>query len=107
MRGDDCGATRNLPESEVVTSGENLAYRRLHLRFDGGQGRDKHAPPQSSTGCCGCRRQYGLDASDSVMQKTPYSFDVSVWEFFWPLMSGARLVLARAGGHLEAGIWWS
>ena len=34
-----------------------------------------------------------------MLQKTPFSFDVSVWEFFWPLMVGARLVLARPGGH--------
>ena len=36
-----------------------------------------------------------------VLQKTPFSFDVSVWEFFWPLMTGARLVVARPGGHQE------
>ncbi|HLM54812.1 MAG TPA: amino acid adenylation domain-containing protein [Pyrinomonadaceae bacterium] len=42
---------------------------------------------------------YGLDASDRVLQKTPFSFDVSVWEFFWPLMTGARLVVARPLGH--------
>jgi len=45
---------------------------------------------------------YGLSASDSVLQKTPFSFDVSVWEFFWPLMIGARLVMARPGGHQDA-----
>jgi len=44
---------------------------------------------------------YGLDESDTVLQKTPFSFDVSVWEFFWPLMTGARLVLARPGGHRD------
>ncbi|HEX8353302.1 MAG TPA: amino acid adenylation domain-containing protein, partial [Pyrinomonadaceae bacterium] len=43
--------------------------------------------------------EYGLDATDSVLQKTPFSFDVSVWEFFWPLMTGARLVVARPLGH--------
>ena len=37
--------------------------------------------------------------ADRVLQKTPFSFDVSVWEFFWPLMFGARLVIARPGGH--------
>ncbi|MFP2903367.1 AMP-binding protein, partial [Corallococcus sp. 4LFB] len=31
----------------------------------------------------------------------PFSFDVSVWEFFWPLMTGARLVVAKPGGHQE------
>ena len=45
---------------------------------------------------------YKLTASDSVMQKTPFSFDVSVWEFFWPLLAGARLVMARPGGHQDA-----
>src|SRR5262249_3267651 len=44
---------------------------------------------------------YGLSAADAVLQKTPCSFDVSVWEFFWPLLSGARLVLARPGGHAD------
>jgi amino acid adenylation domain-containing protein/non-ribosomal peptide synthase protein (TIGR01720 family) len=42
-----------------------------------------------------------LNAEDRVLQKTPFSFDVSVWEFFWPLMFGARLVLARPGGERE------
>ncbi|MBV6325872.1 AMP-binding protein, partial [Duganella sp. HSC-15S17] len=32
---------------------------------------------------------------------TPFSFDVSVWEFFWPLSCGARLVMARAQGHKD------
>ena len=45
---------------------------------------------------------YGLRADDRVLQKTPFSFDVSVWEFFWPLITGARLVLARPGGHRDA-----
>ncbi|RKH54315.1 non-ribosomal peptide synthetase, partial [Corallococcus llansteffanensis] len=44
---------------------------------------------------------YDLKPQDVVLQKTPFSFDVSVWEFFWPLMTGARLVLARPGGHQD------
>ncbi|MEH1167107.1 amino acid adenylation domain-containing protein [Micromonospora sp. CPCC 205539] len=44
---------------------------------------------------------YRLNADDVVLQKTPYGFDVSVWEFFWPLAAGARLVLARPGGHRD------
>ena len=47
------------------------------------------------------QKAYGLDASDSVLQKTPFSFDVSVWEFFWPLMTGARLVVAQPGAHRD------
>ncbi|MFF7246967.1 amino acid adenylation domain-containing protein [Embleya sp. NPDC008237] len=46
---------------------------------------------------------YRLTGADTVLQKTPASFDVSVWEFFWPLTTGARLVLARPGGHKDAG----
>jgi amino acid adenylation domain-containing protein len=45
--------------------------------------------------------QYALRESDVVLQKTPFSFDVSVWEFFWPLMTGATLVMARPGGHRD------
>jgi len=46
--------------------------------------------------------EYRLDGSDSVLQKTPYSFDVSVWEFFWPLMTGARLVVAAPELHKDS-----
>ncbi|MBV9769538.1 MAG: amino acid adenylation domain-containing protein, partial [Bryobacterales bacterium] len=46
--------------------------------------------------------QYALDATDRVLQKTPYSFDVSVWEFFWPITFGATLVIAEPGGHRDA-----
>jgi amino acid adenylation domain-containing protein len=46
--------------------------------------------------------QYGLTPADKVLQKTPFSFDVSVWEFFWPLLVGARLVVAQPGGHRDA-----
>ncbi|WP_175844578.1 AMP-binding protein, partial [Burkholderia contaminans] len=42
-----------------------------------------------------------LGADDAVLQKTPFSFDVSVWELFWPLVTGARLVFARPGGQRE------
>ncbi|WP_405994732.1 non-ribosomal peptide synthase/polyketide synthase [Streptomyces sp. NBC_00986] len=44
---------------------------------------------------------YGLTAADRVLQKTPSSFDVSVWEFFWPLIVGATLVIARPEGHRD------
>ncbi|MFI5527229.1 amino acid adenylation domain-containing protein [Kitasatospora sp. NPDC051853] len=47
------------------------------------------------------QEEYRLDATDRVLQKTPYGFDVSVWEFFWPLVTGAVLVVARPGGHRD------
>jgi non-ribosomal peptide synthetase component F len=46
--------------------------------------------------------EYGLTPGEGVMQKTPVSFDVSVWELFWPLLVGARVVLARPGGHQDS-----
>ncbi len=47
------------------------------------------------------QEKYGLSADDRVLQKTPYSFDVSVWEFFWPLQCGAMLVIAKPDGHKD------
>ncbi|WP_419669696.1 amino acid adenylation domain-containing protein [Streptomyces prasinus] len=44
---------------------------------------------------------FALDAGDRVLQKTPAGFDVSVWEFMWPLITGAGLVVARPGGHRD------
>ncbi|MFR9749971.1 amino acid adenylation domain-containing protein [Nocardia sp. 004] len=44
---------------------------------------------------------YPLDSTDAVLQKTPATFDVSVWEFFWPLQIGARLVVAAPEGHRD------
>ncbi|MER7444431.1 non-ribosomal peptide synthetase/MFS transporter [Micromonospora avicenniae] len=49
------------------------------------------------------QQTYRIGPDDAVLQKTPASFDVSVWEFFWPLREGARLVLAKPGGHKDAG----
>ncbi|MEU5842609.1 amino acid adenylation domain-containing protein, partial [Rhodococcus sp. NPDC047139] len=45
--------------------------------------------------------EYPLTARDAVMQKTPITFDVSVWELFWPLVVGARLVVAVPDGHRD------
>ena len=44
---------------------------------------------------------YELQPDDRVLQKTPVGFDVSVWEFFWPLAHGATLVIAKPEGHKD------
>ncbi len=49
---------------------------------------------------------YPLRADDVVLQKTPCSFDVSVWEFFWPLMTGAQLVMAPPEAHRDPQALW-
>ena len=46
--------------------------------------------------------RYRLAADDRVLQKTPFTFDVSVWELFWPLLAGGCLVMARPGGHRDS-----
>ncbi|MFF1488253.1 amino acid adenylation domain-containing protein [Streptomyces sp. NPDC058319] len=47
------------------------------------------------------QRTLPIGPGDTVLQKTPYTFDVSVWELFWPLITGARLVFARPGEHRD------
>ncbi|MFC6834415.1 amino acid adenylation domain-containing protein, partial [Streptomyces goshikiensis] len=47
------------------------------------------------------QQEYGLEVGERVLHKTPYTFDVSVWELFWPLLAGATLVHARPGGHRD------
>ncbi|WP_051731871.1 non-ribosomal peptide synthetase [Kitasatospora phosalacinea] len=47
------------------------------------------------------QRAFPLGPDSVVLQKTPVHFDISVWEVFWPLASGATVVLARPGGHRD------
>ncbi|WP_339436537.1 non-ribosomal peptide synthase/polyketide synthase [Pseudomonas sp. EL_65y_Pfl1_R32] len=86
---------------QVVVDGENLAYV---IYTSGSTGQPKGAGNRHSAltnRLCWMQQAYGLDGSDTVLQKTPFSFDVSVWEFFWPLMTGARLVVAAPGDHRD------
>jgi thioesterase domain-containing protein/acyl carrier protein len=46
--------------------------------------------------------EFPLTETDKVLQKTPFSFDASVWEFYAPLLVGAQLVIARPGGHQDS-----
>ena len=85
------------PDTEMTA--DNLAYC---IYTSGSTGMPKGAM-NSHWGICNrlhwMQDAYQLTASDRVMQKTPFSFDVSVWEFFWPLITGSRLVVAQPGGH--------
>src|SRR5439155_12476086 len=84
-------------------SGDNLAYV---IYTSGSTGRPKGAMNTHagiSNRLAWMQAEYHLEESDRVLQKTPFGFDVSVWEFFWPLMVGARLVVARPGGHQDSG----
>ncbi|WP_053213533.1 non-ribosomal peptide synthase/polyketide synthase [Pseudomonas sp. Q12-87] len=86
---------------DVEVHGENLAYV---IYTSGSTGKPKGAGNRHSAlvnRLCWMQQAYGLDATDSVLQKTPFSFDVSVWEFFWPLLTGATLVVAAPGAHRD------
>ncbi|HHK5490411.1 TPA: non-ribosomal peptide synthase/polyketide synthase [Pseudomonas aeruginosa] len=86
---------------DIHLDGENLAYV---IYTSGSTGKPKGAGNRHSAlsnRLCWMQQAYGLGVGDTVLQKTPFSFDVSVWEFFWPLMSGARLVVAAPGDHRD------
>uniref|UniRef100_UPI0009EC47EB non-ribosomal peptide synthase/polyketide synthase n=1 Tax=Pseudomonas sp. NBRC 111119 TaxID=1661034 RepID=UPI0009EC47EB len=85
----------------VAVAPEHLAYV---IYTSGSTGRPKGAGNSHRAlvnRLCWMQQAYVLGAGDVVLQKTPFSFDVSVWEFFWPLMTGARLVLAAPGAHRD------
>ena len=82
---------------------QNLAYV---IYTSGSTGKPKGAM-NTHGGICNrllwMQDAFGLTPSDKILQKTPFSFDVSVWEFFWPLLVGATLVVAKPEGHKDSG----
>ena len=80
----------------------NLAYV---IYTSGSTGQPKGAMNSHSAICnrlLWMQDAYQLSTTDNILQKTPFSFDVSVWEFFWPLLAGARLTLAKPDGHKDS-----
>nr|QCE43602.1 nonribosomal peptide synthetase subunit 1 [Cystobacter sp. SBCb004]QCE43606.1 nonribosomal peptide synthetase subunit 1 [Expression vector pArg23-V1]QCE43610.1 nonribosomal peptide synthetase subunit 1 [Expression vector pArg235-V1]QCE43615.1 nonribosomal peptide synthetase subunit 1 [Expression vector pArg2345-V2]QCE43621.1 nonribosomal peptide synthetase subunit 1 [Expression vector pArg2345-V1]QCE43627.1 nonribosomal peptide synthetase subunit 1 [Expression vector pArg2345-V1-BsaI]UEN69 len=75
----------------IYTSGSTGRPKGVKCRHEGAVNR-----------ICWMQRSYPLSSDDVVLQKTPYTFDVSVWEFFWPLAVGASLVVAAPGVHQDA-----
>ena len=88
-------------QEEVKAVAENAAYL---IYTSGSTGKPKGVV-NTHRGICNLlywmQERYGLGSEDRVLQKTPLSFDVSVWEMFWPLMSGAEVVVARPEGHKD------
>ena len=91
-------------KSDAVPSevkADNLAYV---IYTSGSTGKPKGAMNQHDAICnrlFWMQDEFQLQGSDRVLQKTPYSFDVSVWEFFWPLQVGASLVMAPPESHYD------
>jgi amino acid adenylation domain-containing protein len=91
-------STENLPSAP---DGKSLAYV---IYTSGSTGKPKGVPNVHEgivNRLLWMQDMYKLTGEDRVLQKTPFSFDVSVWEFFWPLLTGATLVVARPGGHRD------
>ena len=96
-------ASEDLDNLPVTVAGKNLAYA---IYTSGSTGKPKGVPNVHEgivNRLLWMQDMYKLTTQDRVLQKTPFSFDVSVWEFFWPLMAGATLVVARPGGHRDPG----
>jgi amino acid adenylation domain-containing protein len=86
----------------VRCEGDNLAYI---IYTSGSTGRPKGAMNTHrgiENRVSWMQDEYRLEPGEGVLQKTPISFDVSVWEFFWPLTMGGRLILARPEGHRDS-----
>ena len=94
-------ARENTVNPTTATIPDNLAYV---IYTSGSTGTPKGAM-NTHRGICNrllwMQDQYRLTGVDTVLQKTPFSFDVSVWELFWPLLVGGRLVVANPGGHRD------
>ncbi len=86
----------------ILLMPENLAYC-IYTSGSTGQPKGACLPHQGILNRLQwMQTQYSLDQTDRILQKTPYSFDVSVWEFFWPLMTGARLIVAKPDEHKDS-----
>ncbi|NJO96593.1 MAG: amino acid adenylation domain-containing protein [Pleurocapsa sp. CRU_1_2] len=92
----------SLNNLEVEVSQKNLAYV---IYTSGSTGKPKgvmNAHQGIVNRLLWMQNTYQLTSSDRIVQKTPFSFDVSVWEFFWPLLTGARIVVAKPEGHKDS-----
>ncbi|CAN7768775.1 amino acid adenylation domain-containing protein [Rhizobium leguminosarum] len=86
---------------EPISSPEDLAYV---IYTSGSTGRPKGCMLSHRAICnrlAWMQDTYVLKSNDRVLQKTPFTFDVSVWELFWPLIAGATMVLAAPQGHKD------
>lgn len=94
-------AEHNLDRQMVGVLPRNLAYV-IYTSGSTGQPKgamNEHLPVVNRLQWM--QERYNLGNGDRILQKTPFSFDVSVWEFFCPLVSGACLVVARPEGHKD------
>ncbi len=97
----DSGWERMAAESEVnpacAATGENLAYV-IYTSGSTGTPKGVMIPHQAICNHMHWMQScFPLNQADRVLQKTPFSFDASIWEFYAPLLTGARLIMAKPG----------
>ncbi|SDJ33537.1 amino acid adenylation domain-containing protein, partial [Rhodococcus triatomae] len=101
---DDAGTLPEpAPKHTTAAAPDNVAYV---IFTSGSTGRPKGVAVSHAAVANQMRwkqHRYPLAPGDALVQKTPITFDLSVWELFWPLISGARLVIARPDGHRDPG----
>lgn len=90
------GSAENLP---VINTSSDLAYV---IYTSGSTGKPKgvmieHRSLMNRLNWM--QNAYSINENDVILQKTPYYFDVSVWELFWWGMQGAKLCLLMPGGE--------
>ncbi|GAA2221836.1 non-ribosomal peptide synthase/polyketide synthase [Streptomyces nogalater] len=97
----DAGANEPASAPGVRVRGDNAAYV---MYTSGSTGRPKGVvvPHEGLLNRLSwLQRDHRMTPDDRIVQKTPIGFDISVWEFFWPLVQGATLVVARPEGHRD------
>ncbi len=105
VRIDETGFTATAPEDDVspeFRAGPDAAVYMIYT--SGSTGKPKGVPNLHrglANRLLWMQETFQLGPDDRVLQKTPFSFDVSVWEFFWPLMVGACICVAKPGGHRD------
>ena len=92
------GTTDNLPH---IANDANLVYV-IYTSGSTGQPKGAMIPHRAIVNHMRwMQSKFPMNERDCVLQKTGFSFDVSVWEFFAPLIVGAPMVVARPGGHQD------
>ncbi len=89
-------------EPTADTNARNLAYI---IYTSGSTGKPKGVMIPHAAICnhmLWMQKEFAFEQSERVLQKTPFTFDASVWEFYAPLISGGQLVMAKPEGHRDS-----
>lgn len=105
LRLDEPALTRTGPEDDASPPFRGRPDTAVYMIYTSGSTGKPKGVPNLHQGLTNrllwMQETFQLGPDDRVLQKTPFSFDVSVWEFFWPLMCGASICVAKPGGHRD------